>query len=267
MNNFSFEDIHSKQSGISARRAQGKHEEHTFCVCNECESKRNNAENLSAKSVIEINPKNKPTHSIIWLHGLGADGFDLTGLIPALQLPETLNLRHIFPHAPIRPVSFAGGTKMRAWFNIANLSQKSLQNLEGLNDAKEILEKLIANEIKKGIPSEHVFLAGFSQGGALALYTGLLYPHKLAGIIALSSFLPSLQKIEKEKSTVNQGIPIFQAHGKSDPLIPISFAQSVCDYLINLGYKVEWKVYNMAHEISALEIADIAKWLCSILSL
>lgn len=215
---------------------------------------------------IIINPKNTPTASIIWLHGLGANAEDLAGLPKQLHLPDNLSIRHIFPNAPIRPVTFAQGMAVNAWFDIVDLSLEALQDEPGIRNTNDIIEQLIENEILKGITSNRIFLAGFSQGGAMALYSGVRYHKPLAGILALSSFIALQDKLPYERSSENQNTPILLTHGIADPLIPVRFSEHFYNYLTNLGYKVKWNVYNMAHEICPTEIADISQWIIKMLS-
>lgn len=216
--------------------------------------------NLLEKIIIE--PKEKPAQAtIIWLHGLGADGHDFTGIIPALNLPSQSKIRFIFPHAPVRSVTINNGMMMRAWFDIFELSRLEHEDNQGLRDSQILIEQLISQEIQAGISPSHIFLAGFSQGGCMALYVGLRHQHRLGGIIALSCYLPLMQQLSSLPPNANQDIPIFMAHGQYDAIIPIQASLLSRDYLHQQGYNVSWHVYHMAHEVCAEEIHDIGNWI------
>ena len=210
---------------------------------------------------VEINPKKSPIASVIWLHGLGADGHDFESIVPELNLPEFLPIRFLFPHAPMRPITINGGYMMRAWFDIEEISLHPQEEEEGIYEAEKMIGDLIKHENDLNIPAHRIILAGFSQGGALALHTGLRYPEKLGGILSLSGFLPMHRKLAKEVNSVNQSIPIMMAHGEMDPLIPITMAQFTCDYLKENGYAVEFHTYPVQHGICQAEIDDISAWL------
>ena len=203
--------------------------------------------------VIEVETGANPAASVIWLHGLGADGHDFEPVVPALKLPRPV--RFVFPHAPIRPVTINGGMRMRAWYDI-------LQFGGGPEDEKGIREseKLLAGMIEKEKTGK-VFLAGFSQGGAIVLQTALRYPQKLAGVLALSTYLPLSQKLPSEKTAENQAIPIFMAHGQYDDIIPLQRAQASRALLEQQGYKVEWREYPMPHSVCPPEIDHISAFL------
>lgn len=197
-------------------------------------------------------------HTVIWLHGLGADGHDFVDIVPELHLPEALAVRFIFPHAPVRPVSLNGGLPMRAWFDLYDLTAESKIDNEGILESNAALHALIKHEIEQGIPAEHIVLVGFSLGGALALYSGLVYPKRLGGIIGLSTFLPAtaLEQIHQPKD-----IPIFMAHGEHDPVVLPVLGENSQEYLVKHGYQVAWHTYPMGHTVCAAEIQDIAAWL------
>jgi phospholipase/carboxylesterase len=210
---------------------------------------------------VEINPKEKPTHSVIWLHGLGADGHDFESVAQELRLPKDLAIRFVFPHAPKRPVSLNGGFMMRAWYDIFDLDFKNRNEDEaGIHASEAIVRQLIENEKERGILSENIVLAGFSQGGAMALQVGLRYEEKLAGILDLSGYLLLSSQLEKEKSPSNQSTSIMMAHGTMDNIIPIQFAKQSRDRLLEQGYSVGWKEYEMAHSVCLNEINDIRAW-------
>ena len=211
---------------------------------------------------IEIETAPTPAVAIIWLHGLGADGHDFEPIVPELGLPKSTAVRFIFPHAPVRPVTINGGARMRAWYDVTGDGQ---QDAGGIRASQASVEALIARERKRGIPPPATVLAGFSQGGAMALQTGLRYPERLAGILALSSYLPLPETLEQEMSPANRDVPIFMAHGTQDPLIPLSWATRSRDRLKALGYVIEWHEYPMPHSVCAEEIADIGRWLRTVL--
>jgi phospholipase/carboxylesterase len=211
---------------------------------------------------IEIETAPAPTATIIWLHGLGADGHDFEPIVPELGLPKSTAVRFIFPHAPVQPVTINGGARMRAWYDVTNDGQ---QDAAGIRASQARVEALIARERERGISPASIVLAGFSQGGAVALQTGLRYPERLAGILALSCYLPGPETLEQEVSQTNRNVPIFMAHGTQDPVIPLSWAMRSRDRLKALGYAIEWREYPMPHSVCAEEIADISSWLRRIL--
>ena len=213
---------------------------------------------------IEISTGPKPDASIIWLHGLGADGRDFEPIVPELRLPAALQLRFIFPHAPVRPVTINQRMRMRAWYDIFQLGGGP-EDGEGIRASQQLVENLIASENSKGIPSRRIVLAGFSQGGAIALQTALRYRERLAGILALSTYLPLSASLESEASKANRDLPIFMAHGLYDDVIPLARAERSRKMLAELGYGVEWRTYPMAHSVCAEEIGDIARFLAGIL--
>ena len=212
---------------------------------------------------IEIETAPAPTVAIIWLHGLGADGHDFEPIVPELGLPQSTAVRFIFPHAPVRPVTINGGARMRAWYDVTADGQ---QDAGGVRASQAHVEAFIARERTRGIAAAGaIVLAGFSQGGAMALQTGLRYPERLAGILALSAYLPLPDTLAQEASAANRDLPIFMAHGTQDPVIPLSWAKRSRDFLVGLGYGVEWHEYLMPHSVCAEEIADIGRWLRRIL--
>lgn len=213
---------------------------------------------MTPLETIVLSPTTSAKSTVIWLHGLGADGHDFVDIVPELHLPEELAVRFIFPHAPIRPVTLNGGFPMRAWFDIYNLTTETEVDMQGLKATDKELHALIQHEHAQGIPFEKIFLAGFSQGGSMALYTGLTYPKKLGGIIALSTFLPLHQPL---KTTQSQRVPIFMAHGEHDAMVSPVWGRSTKEYLQDRGYTIEWHTYPMAHTVSMAEIHDIAAWL------
>jgi len=216
---------------------------------------------------IEINPVEKADAVVIWLHGLGADGHDFEPIVPELALPKSAKVRFVFPHAPERPITINGGYVMRGWYDIVKTDIGAKQDVEGIKSSQRQLEALIEAEIAAGIPAERIILAGFSQGGAIILQTGLRYPKLLGGLMVLSSYVPLADTLETERHEVNQDIPVFMAHGKQDDVITHSFAEQSRDQLIKLGYKVEWNSYSMPHGVLPEEIEDISWWLRKVLKL
>ena len=210
---------------------------------------------------VEINPVLPPRASIIWLHGLGADGHDFEPLIPQLDIVDRLGVRVVLPHAPRRPVTINGGMLMPAWYDIAATDFSRGQDSDGIHTSEQQLRALIAREVELGIPAAQVLLAGFSQGGAIALHTGLRYPERLAGILALSTYLPLAARLEAEMSTANRTIPIMMAHGTQDPVVPLALAEASRVHLTQAGYHVDWHTYVMPHAVYPEEIADVRHWL------
>ena len=221
-----------------------------------------------APETVEVVSAANPQGSVIWLHGLGADGHDFEPLVPELGLDGQLNLRFVFPHAPVRPVTINGGMSMRAWFDILSLERGGLQDEAGIRASGSQLEVLIDRELDRGIPHEKIVLAGFSQGGAIALHTGLRHPQRLAGLMALSTYLPLQDSFDREVANDTNAqpreLPIFMAHGTLDPMLPLALGQHSQQTLENAGYEVEWHDYPMAHAVCAGEIADIRNWLLSV---
>ena len=209
---------------------------------------------------IEIATGPAPSASVIWMHGLGADGHDFEPIVPELGLPGTLQVRFIFPNAPVRPVTLNMGMAMRAWYDIIEIGG-GREDGEGLRASQAAIEQLIAAEVARGIPASRIVLAGFSQGGAIAFQTGLRHPQRLAGIMALSTYLPLAGTVEDERSAANRDLPVFMAHGSVDPMISISRAQQSRKMLEAPGYPLEWHEYPMPHSVCPQEITDISDWL------
>jgi phospholipase/carboxylesterase len=215
---------------------------------------------------VTIEPERAANAAVIWLHGLGADGHDFEPVVPYLELPDDLAVRFLFPHAPRRPVTINNGMVMRAWYDIAGPEQRRPEDEAGIRASGAALERLVERETAAGIRPERIVLAGFSQGGAVALHAGLRHPRPLAGIAALSTYLPLAGKLADEAATANRGIPILMAHGRRDTIIPIGLAERSRDLLVAGGYPVEWQAYDIAHSVGPEEIAAIAVWLGRILS-
>lgn len=212
-----------------------------------------------------ITTANKTDFTVIWLHGLGADGNDFVPIIPELRLPEPLGIKFIFPHAPIRPITLNNGYEMRAWFDMFSLDRSNNAKLEDIMTTVDWINQMIDKEIENGTPAENILLAGFSQGGVIALFAGLLYPKRLGGIMALSTYIPFDEKLFSDASAQQQGLAIFAAHGIQDPVIPFASWQSYVPKLKEQGYIVDDHSYPMEHSVCAEEIEDISRWLQKIL--
>ena len=210
---------------------------------------------------IEVNPEAKPFATVIWLHGLGADGHDFEPIVPELELPDRLPIRFVFPHAPERAVTINAGIVMRAWYDVRGMPGSGEVDMGDFLESVGHLESLLQHEVQSGIPPERVVLAGFSQGGAIALHVGLTCTEKLAGILALSTYLPSADTLAREASQTNRNTPIMMAHGTVDPMIPIGHAIRTRQELSRLGYPISWHEYPMMHGLCAEEIQDIRSWL------
>ena len=217
-------------------------------------------------SAVEIETGSNPAYTIVWMHGLGADGNDFVPLINELKLSPKKRLRFIFPHAPARPVTINNGCVMRAWFDISGAKINASEDEAGIRDSQNAIDALIDNEMRRGIASENIVLAGFSQGGAMALQTGLRQKNKLAGIMALSCYLPLADSLSDEAHPANAAIPIFMAHGTFDAVIPASIAKTSEERLHRANYQPEWHEYPMEHTVCTQEISDIDHWLQRILS-
>ncbi len=201
-------------------------------------------------------------HTVIWLHGLGADGNDFVPVVAELEKLGVTSCRFVFPHAPERPVTINGGMKMRAWYDITSLNfDDRKQDTEGTKQSTKLVQGLIERENARGINTENIVLAGFSQGGAIALHAGLRHEKKLAGIVALSTYLPLADTVADERTATNQSIPVFMAHGVQDDVIAIRYAEAGKKILSDLGYDVQWSTYEMPHSVAMEEIIDLAKWL------
>ena len=217
------------------------------------------------KPPLIIDTGDTPQVAIIWLHGLGANGYDFESLVPQINLPNK-TIRFVFPHAPSRPVTLNNNMIMPAWFDILGLDRTSVQDEAGIRQAAHYVEQLIAEQLAHGICSKNIFLAGFSQGGCIALHTALRYKKSLAGVIALSTYLPLAETIIAERDNANDAIPIFIAHGSLDQVLSLDYAKVSRDYLQKLNYPVSWHHYVMEHSICQEEISALVKWLQKILS-
>ena len=215
---------------------------------------------------IRLETGDKPTAAVIWMHGLGANGWDFAPIVKELDLTGCLSIRFIFPHAPKLPVTINDGYLMPAWYDVLSWDRGEQEDEAGLRESEAAIGKLIAQEIERGIPSDKIVLAGFSQGCAMTLQTGLRYPQKLAGMMCLSGYLPLASKVADERHPANQDTSIFMAHGKGDQVIKFDLAESGRDLLTQLGYKVEWNAYAMQHSVCMEEVNDIAAWLRRVLA-
>jgi phospholipase/carboxylesterase len=210
---------------------------------------------------IELATGGEPAGTVIWLHGLGADGWDFMPIVRELPLAEEVPLRFIFPHAPMQPVTINNGMEMRAWYDIAMNDIARLPDERGIRESQAAIERLIARERGRGMDAGRIVLAGFSQGGAIALQAGLRHPNRLAGIVALSTYLPLEDSLNAEASSANRGTPIFMAHGTEDPIVPLQLAEISRMSLENRGYDVEWHTWPMPHGVCAEEIEAIGAFL------
>jgi phospholipase/carboxylesterase len=207
--------------------------------------------------------KNESTNfTIIWMHGLGADGHDFEPVVQMLNLPH---IKFILPHAPYRPVTLNNGYEMRAWYDISGLQPDSPQDEAGIKEMQVTINAMIESEISKGIPSSRIVLAGFSQGGAMALYTATRFQQPLAGVLALSTYLPLKNNLVKEQHPANRQTPIWMAHGRADTVITLATAEASKEELKTAGYSLEWHEYAMAHSVCEQEINDIRSFLLRVL--
>ena len=215
---------------------------------------------------IELETAPEPTAAIIWMHGLGADGADFVPIVRELDLTGCPGIRFIFPHAPTMPVTINNGYVMRAWYDILGTDIARTEDEAGLRQAQQSVEQLIEREKSRGIPAARIVLAGFSQGCAMAIQTGLRHPETLAGLLCLSGYVPLASTVAAERSAANQNTPIFLAHGRSDQVIPIDRAEKSRDLLQAVCYAVEWHEYRMQHSVCEEEVGDISTWLRRVLN-
>lgn len=206
-----------------------------------------------------------PNAAVIWLHGLGADGHDFEPVVPELVRRGERAWRFVFPHATARSVTINGGMRMRAWYDIYGFDRKAKEDEAGFRESEAAVRQLIEREVSRGIPAHRIVLAGFSQGGAVSLYTAPRFPERLAGVVALSTYLPLANRLSAERVPANHGTPIFMAHGLADATIPIAMGSDSREALKALGFVVEWHQYPMAHAVCAAEIADIRDYLLRVL--
>ena len=210
---------------------------------------------------VEINSGPNPTASVVWLHGLGADGHDFEPLVPYLAWPGAPDIRYVFPHAPVRPVSLNGGMPMRAWYDILSIDSERGHDRAGIAQSIQQVAALLKREMERGISADRIILAGFSQGGAIALQLGLRFPQKLAGLIGLSTYLLFGESIQHSLSDASRDMPVFIGHGRVDPMVPYAMGEAARKQLMALGLTVEAHSYPIPHSVSPEEIADINAWL------
>lgn len=212
-------------------------------------------------ATIQIDTQGDPDCAIIWLHGLGANGHDFEPMVEQLNLPNSIRARFIFPHAPVQAVSLNNDMRMPAWYNIYGLDMHSKEDCEGIKRIKSEINALIDQQVNLGIPPQRIVLAGFSQGGALTLYAGLRYCRRLAGLLAMSCYLPLRQELHEYSAHADQSLPIYLAHGAYDEVVPLAFGKLARELLEQQGFKIYWKEYPCAHTVCSEEIADIRNWL------
>jgi phospholipase/carboxylesterase len=217
---------------------------------------------MQLPETVEVTTGENPVGSVIWLHGLGADGHDFEPVVPELKLPKHLPLRFVFPHAPVRSVTINGGMAMRAWYDILSLDASGRADAQGVRDSTALLEALISREIERGIDADKIVAAGFSQGGAIAISAVLHSKLRLGGLMALSTYLALPGELEN--CVGNRDLPVFMAHGSFDPMIPMQWGRASADSLIEAGFSLEWHDYPMAHAVCGEEINDIRAWLLSV---
>ncbi len=210
---------------------------------------------------VEVSTGPNPDFSVIWLHGLGADGHDFEPVVPMLGLPQGAAVRFVFPHAPVRPVTLNGGMPMRAWYDIVSLSASRDQDEAGIAASAAMVEALIERETGRGVPPGRIVVAGFSQGAAMALHAGLRHRERLAGIVALSGYLLLHERLEAEAAPANRDLPLFIGHGTQDPVVACAFGEQSARHLEALGWPVEWRTYPLPHSVSAEELLDIGRFL------
>jgi phospholipase/carboxylesterase len=214
---------------------------------------------------VEVNPKQKARAAVIWLHGLGDSGNGFAPIVPDLKISEALAVRFIFPHAPIRPVTVNNGMKMRAWYDIVSMDFNNRADSEGVKESATLVQQLIETEIANGIPANKIVLAGFSQGGVIALHLGTRIEHTLAGIMSLSSYMSEPEKLANEAHQANKNTPLFVGHGQQDDVVPMFMGHSASQVLSANHYQVEWHEYQMQHNVCMQELNDISSWLHKVL--
>ena len=215
---------------------------------------------------IELETGARPDAAVIWLHGLGADGNDFVPIVEEMRLPDALSIRFVFPHAPVRPVTLNNGFRMRAWYDIAPGDLMNRADLAGVRASRAQVEALMAREVARGIPARRLVVAGFSQGGVIALYTGLRHAARLAGIVALSTYVVQPDALGAEASAANRDVPIFMAHGTADPMVQFAWGEASRRALEAAGYGVEWHTYPMPHAVVWEEIVAVRDFLARVLA-
>ena len=219
----------------------------------------------SEESVV-LEPSTTADAAVIWLHGLGADGYDFVPIVQELRLGATMAVRFIFPHAAPRPVTINNGFVMRAWYDITSLGPDRKEDDVGIRESATVVNQYVQQQNARGVESKRIVIAGFSQGGAIALQAGLRYPERIAGIMALSTYLPLRDAVAAEATQVNRDVPILMCHGLRDDIVPAALGKASRDALTSLGYQVEWQSYPMEHQVCMEEVVDISKWLQARLS-
>lgn len=214
---------------------------------------------LPILDAVEVTTGDEPELSVIWLHGLGADGYDFEPIVEELELPFAV--RFVFPHAPVRPVTINGGVRMRAWYDIVAFGADAPEDATGIRASSEALRVVLDGELARGFDSRRIVLAGFSQGGAIALHAGLREPRRLAGVLVLSAYLPLAAALDAEKEPANLDVALMMAHGTADPIVPLALAEASKRKLEASGYTVEWRTYAMGHAVCAEQLRDIGRWL------
>ncbi|WP_438863252.1 alpha/beta hydrolase [Neptunicella sp.] len=210
---------------------------------------------------VEVNPTQTAKACVIWLHGLGDSGNGFAPIVPELKLPDELAIRFIFPHAPVRPITINNGYQMRAWYDIKSMQLDKRADAAGVYESANLVQALIEQEIANGIPADKIVLAGFSQGGVIALHLGPRFGQKLAGIMALSTYMSEPESLAKQANPVNQSTSVLMCHGRSDDVVPMDYGQQAYQQLQQCGYQVEWHDYPMQHNVCVEELATISNWL------
>lgn len=218
---------------------------------------------MSIPETVEVQTGDQPIGSVIWLHGLGADGHDFEPIVPELRLPVDLPLRFVFPHAPIQPVTINGGMEMRSWYDILSFDSEGRADRDGVLASSALVNRLISREIERGIEASRIIVAGFSQGGAVAMQTALQAEHPIAGLMALSTYMALPDSLAN--TAARRDLPIFMAHGSFDPVLQLDWGRAAADRLQEAGFSVDWREYPMAHAVCPQEIADISEWLAGVL--
>jgi phospholipase/carboxylesterase len=210
---------------------------------------------------VVLEPASTADAAVIWLHGLGADGYDFVPIVDELRLPPTMAVRFVFPHARPRPVTINNGFVMRAWYDITGLGPDRREDGGGIRESAGVVNGYIEQQNARGVATERIVIAGFSQGGAIALQASLRYPKRLGGVMALSTYLPLTDTVAAEAAPANKDVPILMCHGLRDPMVPATLGKASRDLLTGLGYQVEWQSYPMEHQVCMEEVLDISKWL------
>lgn len=210
---------------------------------------------------VEVEPRGPADAAILWMHGLGADGHDFESLVPELRLETSPAVRFVFPHARVRPVTINGGQRMRAWYDVAGFDRSAPQDEAGIRASAAALGELLRRERGRGIPAERIVVAGFSQGGAMALFLGPRWPERLGGVVALSTYLPLADTLAAEAHPANSAVPVLMAHGSFDPVVPMAAGEASREKLRSLGYDVDWHSYPMPHSLCAQEVEDLREFL------